>query len=125
MLRTGSMPSVARAAALLPAVCVVLAAAAPRSGGTESAPVRAGLQVVHWVTESAGERRVDVYAFDCSRGRYAHVVSERYRGRTRVERIALAEERWAGVLQPLPPKYPALAVHRARVVACAPAGSRR
>lgn len=127
MLRRRPGRWAARAIALLPAACIALAAAAPRTGpsaaGREFADASgsgtaAGLSYVRWVAESGGERRIDVYAFDCARGRYAHVVSERYRGTTRTERIALPEERWPAALQPLPPKYPVLAVHRARGVAC-------
>jgi len=128
------MPWAARAAAVLPAACIALAAAAAPAGQRDASRefaestgsgTRAGLPYVRWITQSAGERRIDVYAFDCARGRYAHVVSERYRDRTRVERIALAEERWPAALQPLPPKYPMLAVHRARGIACAPSERRR
>lgn len=86
----------------------------------DAAGKAAGLPYVRWITESGGERRLDVYVFDCARGRYAHVVSERHRGVTRIERIALPEERWSTALQALPPKYPVLPVHRARSIACAP-----
>jgi len=132
MLRRLPRRWAARAIALLPAACIALAAAAPRAGmpatGREfadAAGTAAGLPYVRWVTESGGERRIDVYAFDCARGRYAHVVSERHRGATRIERIALPEERWPAALQALPPKYPVLSVHRARSIACAPPERRR
>lgn len=133
MLRSKATRWAARTIALLPAACVALAApathtsqpAAGREFGDAAGGTGAGLPYVRWVTESGGDRRVDVYAFDCARGRYAHVVSERYRGGVRIERVALAEERWSTALQPLPPKYPVLAVHRARSIACAPPERRR
>lgn len=134
MLRGSPASWVARTVALLAVACVpatqgawpAVQQAGPREfADAAGSGVHGALPTVRWVTEHAGERRIDVYAFDCARGRYAHVLSERYSGALRVERIALAEERWDTALRPLPPKYPALAVHRARAIACAPAGRAR
>lgn len=124
-------------AALLVAGSVAPAPAAPlrvehrQYGSVElvdvtSIATRAGLRTVRWVTRAENDSgdgrtdaRVDVYAFDCIRGRYAHVLAERYRAGLRTERVAVPEPRWNAALVPLPPRYPALAVHRARSVACA------
>ncbi len=145
MLRAASASSVASVASAAARLCTLLwllslpslpavhaAPAGQRAAPREFAEVsvasgRAGLPypTVRWITETDSERRIDDYAFDCAHGRYAHVLSERYRGTTRIERVALAEVRWAAALRPLPPKYPMLAVHRARAIACAPGGGRR
>lgn len=86
-----------------------------------SVVTRAGLRQVRWVTDSSGERRVDVYAFDCGRPRFAHVVTEKYRGSVRLESIIVPEERWQAHLVAMPLKYPQMPVHRAREVGCEPA----
>lgn len=90
-----------------------------------SVVTRAGLRQVRWVTAGTTERRVDVYAFDCNGPRYAHVVTERYRGGARLESIVVPEERWQAHLVAMPLKYPQTTIHRAREVACADPGKRR
>ena len=89
-----------------------------------SVVTRAGLRQVRWVTHASDERRVDVYAFDCSRPRFAHVVTEKYRMGMRLESIIVPEERWQAHLVAMPLKYPQTAVHRAREVGCAEPGKR-
>jgi len=90
-----------------------------------SVVTRAGLRQVRWVTDASDERRVDVYAFDCSRPRFAHVVTEKYRRGTRLESIVVPEERWQAHLVAMPLKYPQTPIHRAREVGCGEAGKRK
>jgi hypothetical protein len=90
-----------------------------------SVVTRAGLRQVRWVTDASGERRVDVYAFDCSRPRFAHVVTEKYRGSTRLESIVVPEDRWQAHLVAMPLKYPQTPIHRAREAGCAEPGKRK